>query len=468
MARTRKKELPYNFEAEKTVIGSAICSKEALYKILSILNKEDFYLQKHQIIFEAIISLQSKHLNVDSLTLVEELELMNQLDEAGGVEYLPECIDNFISLSALDHYIDIVKDNSDLRKFLQTIRDIDYDYSTKPIDSIESFIKDSQDKVRNCIENSRTSSFKSIETYTDEAILKMRNQKVSGDGYTTGITCGYESINRFTNGFQRGEMTVVGARSSVGKTALALNMAYKAASLSKTPVAIFELEMTGVSLAKRLLSMVSGVEGSKIETGKLSEDDKCKLQMASNELNALPIYIDATTGNTLLDIENKARQLLDKCPDLGLVVVDHMSIVKTTGGKKNDTRVDEMRKISQGLHDLAKELNIAILAVAQLNRDSVKGEIRRPRMSDIKESGAIEQDADVIILLFDALYENNKSNYDKTSEDVRHVEAIIAKQRNGRSGIVNLLFFRQFSRFDMPTPKWDEELSNLNNRYLSN
>jgi len=468
MARVRKKQLPYNQEAEKTVIGSAICSKEALYKVLSFLNKDDFYLEKNQILFQAIISLQSKHMTIDSLTVVEELELMNQLDEAGGTEYLVECVDNFISLSALDHYINIVKDNSDLRKFLLNIREIDNDYSTQPIDSIEDFIKTSQDKIRTCIETSRTSSFKPIETFTDEAILKMKNQKASGDGYTTGITCGYESINRFTNGFQRGEVTVVGARSSVGKTALALNMAYKAALLSKTPVAIFELEMTGVSLAKRLLSMVSGVEGSKIETGNLSDKDKMKIQMASHELNALPLYIDASSGNTLLDIENKTRQLLDKHPDLGLVVVDHMSIVKVAGGKKNDTRVDEMRKISQGLHDLAKELNIAILAVAQLNRDSVKGEIRRPRMCDIKECGAIEQDADVIILLFDALYENNKANLDKTTEDIRHIEAIIAKQRNGRSGIVNLLFFRQYSRFDMPTPKWDQELTTISNRYLSN
>lgn len=468
MTRARKKQLPYNQEAEKTVIGSAICSKEALYKILSILSEKDFYLEKNQTIFQAIISLQLKNIDVDALTLTEELELMNQLEQAGGTEYLLECVDSYISLSALDQYINIVKDNSDLRGFLETIREIDNNYITQPIDSIEDFIKDSQSRVRDCISSSRTSSFKPIETYTDEAFLKMKNQKTSGDGYTTGITCGYENINRFTNGFQRGEVTVVGARSSVGKTALALNMAYKAAAQGNTSVAIFELEMTGVSLAKRLLSMVSGVEGSKIETGNLSKDDKMKLHMASQELNALPIYIDASSSNTLLDIENKTRQLLDKCPDLGLVVVDHMSIVKVAGGKKSDTRVDEMRKISQGLHDMAKKLNIAVLAVAQLNRDSVKGEIRRPKMSDIKECGAIEQDADVIILLFDALYENSHATINKTTEDVRHIEAIIAKQRNGKSGIANLLFFRQYSRFDMPTSKWDQELTNISNGYVSN
>jgi replicative DNA helicase len=463
----RKKDLPYNENAEKTVIGSTLCSKEALYKVLSSLGVNDFYLPKHQLIYRAIISLQEKRLEVDSLTITEELQLMNQLEEAGGPAYLLKCVNCYISLSALDNYINIVKDNSDLRNLLLTIREIDHEYTNEPIDSIEDFIKSSQTKVRTCIESSRTSSFKSIETYTDEAVIKMENQKTSGDGYTTGITCGYENINKFTNGFQRGEVTVIGARSSVGKTALALNMAYKAAQRAKVPVAIFELEMTGVALAKRMLSMASGVESSKIETGKLSENEKFKIRMASQELKELPIYIDAGTGNTMMDIENKTRQLLDKCPNLGLVVVDHMSIVKVTGGKKTDTRVDEMRKISQGLHALAKELNVAILAVAQLNRDSVKGEVRRPKMSDIKESGAIEQDADVIILLFDALYENNKASADKKMEDVRNIEAIVAKQRNGRTGIANLIFFKQFSRFDMPTPKYDEELTKLNDRYLS-
>ena len=219
--------------------------------------------------------------------------------------------------------------------------------------------------------------------------------------------------------------------------------------------------MTGVSLAKRMLAMVSNVESYKIETGKLTEADKVKINHANKELESLPIFIDESTGNTLIDIETKTRQLLDKHPDLGLVVIDHMSIVKVIGGKRTDTRTDEMRKISQGLHSLAKELNVAILAVAQLNRESVKGEVRRPKMSDIKESGAIEQDADVIILLYDELYENNKVKPDKMMEDVRHIEAIIAKQRNGRTGIAHLLFFKQFSRYDVPTKEWEEQFKKM-------
>ena len=459
------RDLPFNQDAERVVLGSVLLSKDALYKVLSALSEEDFYVGKHQLIYRAIVSTQIKRIDIDVLTVTEELMLQQQLEAAGGVEYLKTCTDTVVALASLEFYINIVKDNSDLRRLLLTIRDIDSEYKEHAMDSIESFIKSSQEKVRTCIQESRTSKFKSLKTFSNEAVLKMESQKTSGDGYTTGITCGYDNINKFTNGFQRGEVTVVGARSSVGKTALALNMAYRAAQRGRVPVAIFELEMTGVSLAKRMLSMASNVEAYKIETGNLTPEDKVKIHHANKELESLPIFIDEGTNNTLMDIETKTRQLLDKYPDLGLVVVDHMSIVKVVGGKRSDTRVDEMRKISQGLHSMAKELNVAVLAVAQLNRESVKGEIRRPKMSDIKESGAIEQDADVIILLFDELYENNKVKPDDKMKDIRHIEAIIAKQRNGRTGIAHLLFLKNFSRYDSPSKEWEKQYNDMAKQY---
>ena len=451
------RDLPYNQDAEKVVLGSALLYKDALYKILSALNEDNFYIGKHQLIYRAITSCQTKRIEVDVFTVAEELSLQQQLENIGGANYLKEITDKIVSLTSLDFYINIVKDNSDLRKFLLTIREIDKDYKEEAMDSIESFIKSSQEKVRTCIQSSRTSDFKSLQSYSDEALIKMENQKTSGDGYTTGITCGFDNINRFTNGFQRGEVTIIGARSSVGKTTLALNMAYYAAQKGKVPVAIFELEMTGVSLAKRMLSMNSNVPLYKIETNSLSKEEKAKVYYAHSEIEALPIYIDEGTNNTLMDIETKTRQLLDKYPDLGLVVVDHLSIVKIVGGKKTDTRTDEMRRVSQALHSMAKELNVAVLAVAQLNRDSVKGDVRRPKMSDIKESGAIEQDADVIILLYDELYENNKIKEEDRTKEVRHVEAIVAKQRNGRTGIAHMLFSKPCSRFDAFSKEWEKQ-----------
>ena len=333
------RDLPYNLDAEQVVLGSVLVSKDALYKVLASLNEEDFFAGKHQLIFRAIVSLQVKRIDIDIYTITEELLLMQELDNVGGVEYLKKCSDMVVALAAIDFYINIVKDNSDLRKLLITIRDIDKEFKEGGLDSIELFIKSSQEKVRTCIQTSRTSTFKSIKTFSNEAVIKMNTQKTSGDGYTTGITCGYDNINKFTNGFQRGEVTILGARSAVGKTALALNMAYRAAQRGKVPVALFELEMTGVSLAKRMLAMSSNVESYKIETGNLSQEDKVKISYANKELEALPIFIDDSSGNTLMDIENKTRQLLDKYPDLGLVVVDHMSIVKIVGGKKSDTRI---------------------------------------------------------------------------------------------------------------------------------
>jgi len=460
--RKRTNDLPFNHDAETVVLGSAMISNDALYKIMSALEETDFYEGKHQLIYRAILSLNTKRIDVEIYTVTEELLLMNVLDDIGGVDYLKECSDKVVAISSIEFYINIVKDNSNLRNLLKTIRDINSDYLNTQIDSIEDFIKDSEQRIKDATKNNRVSSFKSIETVANEAVLQIYNQKNSGDGFTTGITSGFTNVNKFTNGFQRGEVTIVGARTSVGKTSLALNMAYKAAR-SGTTVAIFELEMTAESLAKRMIAMASNVSLNKIMTGNLSDIDKVKVNHAGSEIISLPIFID-DGANSLIDIETKCRQLIEKYPELGLVVVDHMSIVKVVGGKKSDSRVDEMRKISQGLHALAKDLDIAILAVAQLNRDSVKGEVKRPKMVDIKESGAIEQDADVILLLYDPLYENNKIKK-KTNlpEDVRHIEVIVAKQRNGNTGIADLLFYKQFCRFDVPSDEWQREIAAMRN-----
>ena len=456
--RKRTNDLPFNHDAETVVLGSAMISNDALYKIMSALEETDFYEGKHQLIYRAILSLNSKRIDVEIYTVTEELLLMNVLDDIGGVDYLKECSDKVVALSSIEFYINIVKDNSNLRNLLTTIRDINSDYLNTQIDSIEDFIKDSEQRIKDATKNNRVSSFKSIETVANEAVLQIYNQKNSGDGFTTGITSGFTNVNKFTNGFQRGEVTIVGARTSVGKTSLALNMVYKAAR-SGTTVAIFELEMTAESLAKRMIAMASNVSLNKIMTGNLSDIDKVKVNHAGSELISLPIFIDDGT-NSLIDIETKCRQLIEKYPELGLVVVDHMSIVKVVGGKKSDSRVDEMRKISQGLHALAKDLDIAILAVAQLNRDSVKGEVKRPKMVDIKESGAIEQDADVILLLYDPLYENNKiKKKANLPEDVRHIEVIVAKQRNGNTGIADLIFYKQICRFDIPSDEWQREIA---------
>ena len=454
----KRKDLPFNHDAEMVVLGSAIISKDALFKILSVLEEADFFEGKHQLIYRAIVSLNNKRIDIDAYTLTEELILMNVLDDIGGVEYLRDCSDKVVALASIEFYINIVKDNSNLRNLLNAIGDIRDSYINEEIESIQEFIRQAENKIRDVTKKNRISSFKPIETFAGEAVIQIDNQKNSGDGFTTGITSGFENINKFTNGFQRGEVTIVGARTSVGKTSLALNMAYKAARKGTT-VAIFELEMTGESLAKRMIAMASNVSLSKIMTGNLTDIDRVKIYATSKEVMSLPIFID-DGPNSLMDIENKCRQLMEKHPELGLVVVDHMSIVKVVGGKKSDSRVDEMRKISQGLHAMAKDLDVAVLAVAQLNRDSVKGEVKRPKMVDIKESGAIEQDADVILLLYDPLYENNKlKKQSSMPDDVRHIEVIVAKQRNGNTGIADLIFYKQFSRFEIPSKEWQLEIA---------
>ena len=352
--RKRGNDLPFNHDAETVVLGSAMISNDALYKIMSALEETDFYEGKHQLIYRAILSLNTKRIDVEIYTVTEELLLMNVLDDIGGVDYLKECSDKVVALSSIEFYINIVKDNSNLRSLLTTIRDINSDYLNTQIDSIEDFIKDSEQRIKDATKNNRVSSFKSIETVANEAVLQIYNQKNSGDGFTTGITCGFSNVNKFTNGFQRGEVTIVGARTSVGKTSLALNMAYKAAR-SGTTVAIFELEMTAESLAKRMIAMASNVSLNKIMTGNLSDIDKVKVNHAGSELISLPIFID-DGANSLIDIETKCRQLIEKYPELGLVVVDHMSIVKVVGGK-NRLAIKMIDSVSSAVKVLRKMKN---------------------------------------------------------------------------------------------------------------
>ena len=482
-------DLPFNEDAEKAVLGSALLSNEALYSILASLEEEDFFVIKNRKIFRAIASLFSKKTAVDTLTVTEELINMKELEAVGGVEYLQQCCDAMVSLSSLDFYINIVNDQAVLRKLIVAARKIDSDYAEKQIDDINDFILSSESSIKEATARRRISSFKKADNLAKELVTRMNTPIVVGEDNCTGLTTGYASLNRITGGLHAGDMIIIAARPSVGKTALALNIAYKAASHTNKPVAIFSLEMSCEQLMDRMLGIASYVKLGDIKTRRfMSDRDRAKINATIGELSQLPIYIDDTSSIKLMDILANSRKLQAEHPDLGLIIVDYLGLV-TNESKGKDSRQEEVRKISLALKALAKELKVPVIAVSQLSRNTEqRGDNKRPMLSDLRDSGSIEQDADVVMLLYREDYYKNQRGENKQLGDKKHndmnnaerfeamkkanemnkgqtlagdaslVEVNVAKNRNGQTGTAQLFFYKDFGRFDQPSKEWIEQM----------
>ena len=482
-------DLPFNEDAEKAVLGSALLSNEALYSILASLQEEDFYVIKHRILFRAIANLFNKKTAVDTLTVTEELMNMKELETVGGVDYLRQCCDAMVSLASLDFYVNIVNDQAVLRKLILAARKINDNYSEKEIDDVNEFILKSEEEIKEATARRRISSFKKTDNLAKELAVRMNTPIAVGEDNCTGLTTGYSSLNRITGGLHAGDMIIVAARPSVGKTALAMNIAYKAASHTNKPVAIFSLEMSCEQLMDRLLGIASSVKLSDIKTRRfMSDRDRAKINATISELSQLPIYIDDTSSIKLMDILANSRKLQAEHPDLGLIIVDYLGLVTTESSKGSDSRQEEVRKISLALKSLAKELKVPVIAVSQLSRNvEQRGENKRPMLSDLRDSGSIEQDADVVMLLYrEDYYKNQKSEKQlgekklkdmnnserfeamkKTNEmakgqafagDASLVEVDVAKNRNGQVGKTPLFFYKDFGRFDQPSREWVEQM----------
>ena len=482
-------DLPFNEDAEKAVLGSALLSNEALYSILASLQEDDFYVIKNRIIFRAVSNLFNKKTAVDTLTVTEELMNMKELDSVGGVDYLRQCCDAMVSLASLDFYINIVNDQAVLRKLILAARKINDNYSEKEIDDVNEFILQSETSIKEATARRRISSFKQTENLAKELAVRMNTPIAVGEDNCTGLTTGYPSLNRITGGLHAGDMIIVAARPSVGKTALAMNIAYIAASHTNKPVAIFSLEMSCEQLMDRLLGIASSVRLSDIKTRRfMSDRDRAKINATINELSQLPIFIDDTSSIKLMDILANSRKLQAEHPDLGLIIVDYLGLVTTESAKGGDSRQEEVRKISLALKSLAKELKVPVIAVSQLSRNvEQRGENKRPMLSDLRDSGSIEQDADVVMLLYrEDYYKNQKSEKQlgekklkdmnnserfeamkKTNEmakgqsfagDASLVEVDVAKNRNGQTGKTPLFFYKDFGRFDQPSREWIEQM----------
>ena len=483
-------ELPYNEAAERVVLGSAMLKKDYCLDILTNLEEEDFFLGKHQIIFRCISALRERNATVDVLTVAEELSNLKELENIGGAKYLAECTNTVVAASTLTFYIGIVQDNSVLRKMLTTIRGIDNDYRTEEIENINDFILESENKFKDSISKRHISQFvlaKDIAKEAEEALEKL--QDAENDSDVIGVTTGYERLNQITQGFKPGELIIVAARPAVGKTALCLNFAHRIATRAKKAVAIFSLEMSKEQLFNRLVAMDSTVDCKRINSGRITTtNDKLKVLNSIKILANSKIYIDDTPSIKLNDIITKSTKLQAHEPDLGLIIVDYLGLVQiATKGKGPDSRQEEVRRISLALKALARDLKIPVIAVSQLSRAVEKRDSQRPVMSDLRDSGNIEQDADIVILLYREDYYadkktkgpgekkggklTNAEKYELAKEqkekelgseipgNASYTEVIVAKNRSGQTGTARLFFYKDYVRFDAPTKEWEDAMN---------
>lgn len=428
---------PQNQEAEQAVLGAILLQSEALITAMERVQVEDFYLPGHQHIFEAMIELNEENQPIDLITLTSHLQDKKLLDEVGGVSYLARLANAVPTAANVDYYAQIIEEKSMLRRLIRTATQIVTE-SYAGDDDVSALLSDAERKILE-ISNQRSSSgFIAIKDVLMEVYEKVENLN-ENQGGTTGIPSGFQDLDKMTAGFQRSDLIIVAARPSVGKTAFALNIAQNVGVRAKETVAIFSLEMSAAQLVQRMICAESNVDATRLRTGSLEDDDWEKLTMSIASLSEAEIYIDDTPGVTVADIRAKCRRL-KKERGLGMILIDYLQLIHGRG-KAGESRQQEVSEISRTLKQIARELEVPVIALSQLSRGVEQRQDKRPMMSDLRESGSIEQDADIVAFLYRDDY------YDKESEKKNIIEIIIAKQRNGPVGTVELVFLKNFNKF---------------------
>jgi replicative DNA helicase len=430
---------PQNIEAEKSVLGSMLIDEEAIGLALEILDESWFYENSHRKIYSAILDLYNNRKNVDLITLADKLRSDGQLDMIGGVPYLSSIIDMVPSSANVQHYAHIVKEKGILRKLIGNATQIIggcYEFQgeiTQVVDEAERLIFE----VADLKSKAQSVHIKELVKRTIEVIDTLYQRKE----YITGLATHFTDFNRYTSGLQPSDLIVVAGRPSMGKSAFASAMAEHVAIETKKPIAFFSLEMSKEQLVQRMLCSQARVDAHKVRSGFLSPSDWPKLTAAAGKLSNSPIFIDDTPAISALELRAKARRLKSQ-HDIQLIVLDYLQLMRGNSSRGSDNRQQEISEISRSIKALARELQVPIIALSQLSRAVESRQDHRPQLSDLRESGAIEQDADVVILLMREEY------YTPTEENKGIAEIIIAKQRNGPVGTIKLAFIKEFMRFE--------------------
>ncbi len=427
-----------SMQAEQSVIGALFLNQTYFPLAFSICMPEDMYSTQHQHIFKTMVRLNQKGRPIDLVTVTSELQDDKLLEEVGGVAYLTEIARSVPTAANVEHYARIVREKANLRKlYLAALRlprlieeEVDLAVAVETLEkTLQEVAVSSQSKGFRPTKDVLLNVYDSIEQNANNEL-----------GEVTGLPSGFRDLDRLTRGLQRSDLIIVAARPSVGKTAFALNVAQKAADETTDPIAIFSLEMSAEQLLQRMICAEGNIEAERLRTGKLQADDWLKLTNSIASLSKKPIFIDDTPGITVSDIKAKAMRLMNEHGGrLGAILIDYLQLVRLR--TKTGNRQEEVSEISRTLKSIARELNVPIIALSQLSRSVEQRQDKRPMMSDIRESGSIEQDADIVAFLYRDDY------YDKESENKNVIEVIIAKQRNGPTGTVELAFLKEYNKF---------------------
>lgn len=438
---------PHDIEAEQAVIGSMLTDKDAVMSAVEKLNENSFYRDDNKAIFEAIVNLYNRAEPIDIVTVKDELTSMGLFEKVGGLEYLVMLPDKVPTTANVEKYIKIVEEKSTLRSLIKTANEI-IDLGYNQTEDVEDIMANSEKKIFDIIQRNNQKSYTPIKDVLIDSFTKLEelyNQKTR----ITGVPTGFIELDYKTAGLHGSDLVLIAARPAMGKTAFALNIAVNAALRANTPVAIFNLEMSKDQLVDRILCMEAMVDSNKIRTGKLEEDDWSKLAGVVGPLSDSNIYIDDTPGISIMEIRTKCRKLkMEK--NIGLIVIDYIQLIQASS-KKSATREQEISEISRSLKILAKELNVPVIALSQLSRAVEQRPDHRPMLSDLRESGAIEQDADIVMFLYRDDY------YNKDSEEKDISEVIIAKHRGGSTGTVKLLWMGNYTKFVNLARGFEEE-----------
>ena len=433
-----ERSLPSSIDAERSLLGSVLVNNENYYRIVEFLRPEDFYLDSHRVIFRNMTGLMENSRAIDLITLQDELLRNASLESAGGIGYLSGLLEGIPYLTNIEHYIDIVRDKSLLRQMINSASKVISECfdQAEPADAI---LDQAEQALFNLSEHRTKSGFVSVadmEEDTQKLLTKLYEDKEM----ITGVATGFTDLDRMTSGFQPGDLVILAARPSMGKTALALNVAQYVALKKGLPVGIFSLEMSKQQLLMRFLCAESLVDAHKVRTGYIGKDDFRQLIDALATVTRAPLYIDDSSSLTIMEMRAKARRLKAE-HGLSLLIVDYLQLMSGYGRVEN--RVQEISGISRGLKALAKELEVPVIALSQLSRapEQRQGD-HRPQLSDLRESGSIEQDADVVLFIY------REEVYKRDEENEGKADLIISKQRNGPIGNVKLAFLKQYTKFE--------------------
>lgn len=440
---------PNDINAEKAVLGSVFLEGDRMIEALEFITHEDFYAHQHHAIFTAMENLQTKSQPIDAITVTDELERLNQLEDAGGMLYLAEIADSVPTAANIGYYAKIVSDKSHLRKLISTTSDVAR-LAFEENDETDEIIAKAEDLILKVTEKTNKAGFHKISDVVTES-LKIIEKNYGENELVTGLATGYKDLDKVTTGLHPGQLVILAARPAMGKTAFALNIAQNVGTKSDATVALFSLEMTATDLVNRMLCAEGRIDSQRLRTGTLHAEEWENLIIASGALSNANIFIDDTAGIKVNEIRAKSRKLAQESGNLGLIVIDYLQLIESTTGESRQQQISE---ISRQLKKLSMELSVPVIALSQLSRAVESRDDKRPMLSDLRESGAIEQDADIVAFLYrDDYYKKKKDEEEEGAlgeqEEKTDVvaELILAKNRAGQTTTIELMFKLNFNRF---------------------